>query len=103
MAIDPNCPHCKGTGWVCEQHSDQPMGHDGCLGPGMPCELCAPDGELPGLPPGFVPVGQLVGEQPDDEAEHFVVCPDCGQAFDMRDLDEVLHHTREGHGPRVRD
>jgi len=35
---------CQGTGWLCEEHSDRPFGHDGCAGPGVPCS-CNPRGE----------------------------------------------------------
>jgi hypothetical protein len=34
-----------------------------------------------------------------DEIDHFDICPECGQAFDMRELAEVLHHDEEGHQP----
>ncbi|RWJ66376.1 MAG: hypothetical protein EOR34_28585 [Mesorhizobium sp.] len=33
------------------------------------------------------------------EEEHFVRCPMCGQAFDMRSFAEVMHHTEPGHKP----
>ena len=32
-----------------------------------------------------------------DEAEHFYVCSDCGQAVDKRDLGEVFHHEEPDH------
>jgi hypothetical protein len=32
-----------------------------------------------------------------DEAEHFYLCPTCGQAVDMRDLAQVFYHDEEGH------
>ena len=44
-------------------------------------------------------IGQRIGGEPESEAEHFLVCPACGQAFDMRDLSQVLHHETKGHGP----
>ena len=28
------CQRCHDTGWVCEEHHDKPMGHDGCLDAG---------------------------------------------------------------------
>lgn len=34
-----------------------------------------------------------------DEAEHFCICEECGQAFDMRELGEVFHHSEPGHDP----
>ena len=33
------------------------------------------------------------------EAEHFMNCAACGQAFDMRDLGQVFHHEELGHKP----
>lgn len=61
---DPDCPHCRGTGWVCEAHQDRPTT---CATPdhpdacdcgevGTPCRLCLPDdrAEPPPLP-GFIP------------------------------------------------
>ena len=33
----------------------------------------------------------------DDETEHFMLCPECGQAVDMRRLGDVLHHDKPGH------
>jgi hypothetical protein len=46
---------CAGTGWLCEEHPDKPMGHGGCSGAGGPCAVCnLPVGnDLPDLPPGF--------------------------------------------------
>jgi RNA polymerase-binding transcription factor DksA len=40
-------------------------------------------------------------EYPDlsDEAEHYYVCEECGQAVDMRRLGDVLHHEEPGHYP----
>lgn len=35
----------------------------------------------------------------DDEAEHFLICPGCGQAVDCRRLGDVLHHDEPDHGP----
>ena len=35
----------------------------------------------------------------DNEARYFIVCPTCRQAFDSRELDQVLHHQRPGHKP----
>lgn len=37
----------------------------------------------------------------EDEAEHFMICPECGQAFDCRKLGDVLHHDEPGHEPLV--
>lgn len=33
----------------------------------------------------------------EDETEHFYVCPTCGQALDMRQLGDVMHHEAPGH------
>jgi hypothetical protein len=49
-----------------------------------------------------VPDGKRVGSEPDSEAEHFMTCGACGQAFDMRRLDEVFHHEQPGHAPMER-
>lgn len=38
-----SCPICAGTGWICENHPDQPFGHAGCGGAGGPC-ICNPVG-----------------------------------------------------------
>ena len=35
----------------------------------------------------------------EDEREHFMICPECGQAFDCRKLGDVLHHDEPGHEP----
>ena len=39
------CSHCRAAGWVCEEHPTEPMDHDQCGGPGMPC-TCATGLEL---------------------------------------------------------
>ncbi|MER8974107.1 MULTISPECIES: hypothetical protein [unclassified Mesorhizobium] len=33
------------------------------------------------------------------EEEYFVLCPACGQAFDIRCMAEALHHNELGHEP----
>lgn len=38
-----------------------------------------------------------------DEAEHFVTCATCGQAFDLRNLGDLLYHEQEMHEPLPRD
>jgi len=38
-------------------------------------------------------IGRLVGQEPKDEAEHFMLCPDCNGLFDCRDLGQVLEHA----------
>lgn len=35
----------------------------------------------------------------ENEADHFMLCPECGQAFDMRLLGDALHHDQPGHLP----
>src|SRR5687767_9789140 len=35
-----SCGHCA-DGWICEDHPEQPMGHAGCDGAGMPCDNAA--------------------------------------------------------------
>lgn len=48
--------------------------------------------------------GRIVGVEPDDEREHFYVCPHCGQAVDRRELLQVLYHeTQPGHEPLKRN
>jgi transposase len=34
---DRTCGSCN-DGWICEDHPDQPMGHEHCGGAGMPCQ-----------------------------------------------------------------
>jgi hypothetical protein len=41
---DLRCKLCRDERWVCEEHPDQPMGHDGCRGAGVPCPDCNPAG-----------------------------------------------------------
>ena len=41
--------------------------------------------------------GKRVGGDPANEADHFYVCEECGQAVDMRDLFQVFHHEEVGH------
>ena len=42
---------------------------------------------------------ELHGDEPADEAGHFVECPICGQAVDQRRLGDVIYHLAEGHSP----
>jgi hypothetical protein len=37
--------------------------------------------------------GEPVGDEPMDEADHYVKCPLCGGYFDARDLAQVLEHA----------
>lgn len=41
--------------------------------------------------------GKRIDGEPEDEAEHFYVCKQCGQAVDMRRLGDMLHHEEPGH------
>lgn len=59
-AIEHACICCEGTGWVCEEHPNQPW--EGahachCGAAGAPCPHCnrPDDGEAPRMPPGFEP------------------------------------------------
>jgi hypothetical protein len=50
--------------------------------------------------PGTGIKGEKVGGRPDeDESVHFMICPECGQAIDKRDLGQVAHHMELGHAP----
>lgn len=48
-------------------------------------------------------VGTRVGGDPKDEREHYFTCDTCGQAVDMRDLGQLLHHQTPGHKPITPD
>ena len=48
----------------------------------------------------------IVGQAVDPvgaESDHFMNCPECGQSFDMGDLEQVLHHNMPGHQPLGHD
>lgn len=47
-------------------------------------------------------LGTLLDHEPTCEADHFLLCPACGQAIDVRQLMQVLHHEEAGH-ERVRE
>ena len=47
--------------------------------------------------------GVRVGDEPDNELEHFYTCPHCGQSVDMRELGQVIHHEIIGHAPIALD
>ena len=49
--------------------------------------------------PGTGWKGVRVGPQPENEADHYFNCKRCGQAVDMRDLGQVLHHEQLEHEP----
>ena len=59
----PTCIVCEDTGWVCENHPDQPWEGPharACGGAGAPCPRCnaATADEPPRLPKGFEPDGE---------------------------------------------
>ena len=56
----------------------------------------------PAKPPPGIDV-TLGGPKPADEAEHFYLCPDCGQAVDGRELSAVLYHRIPDHKPLILD
>ena len=43
--------------------------------------------------------GKRDGGPPPREEHHFMSCPVCGQAFDMRDLRQVFWHDEPEHEP----
>lgn len=45
-------------------------------------------------------VGTVVGPEPENDADHFYVCPTCHQAVDYRRLDLVFYHDQDGHKPK---
>lgn len=52
------CPLCEDSGWVCEEHPQEPWDGDhacGCGAPGMPCPECNAEngGNEPRFPSGF--------------------------------------------------
>jgi uncharacterized C2H2 Zn-finger protein len=50
---------------------------------------------------GLPNVRQLcAGVSPDDEKEHLIICPTCGQMFDCRDQADLEHHSNEAHAPK---
>jgi len=109
MAIDPNCPRCRGIGWTCEVHLDEPMDHDGCSAFGEPCELCCPAGQLPELPPGFVPsfaIDLLLDRArslPALTATARMTTPVAVQAADTADPADAQQEGTEGHPRRRHD
>jgi hypothetical protein len=44
--MNPNCPICRGIGWVCENHPEKPWDLElGCVcGAGAPCKCNETDG-----------------------------------------------------------
>lgn len=53
--------------------------------------------------PGAGVKGEFDGPPPENEAEHFAIYPQCDQALDARDLEQVHHHVTRGHKPEAAD
>lgn len=49
--MDPNCPQCRGEGWVCEAHPHMPWldGKECCGEPAVPCSCNSEGVNPPGL------------------------------------------------------
>jgi hypothetical protein len=45
------------------------------------------------------PIAVAPTEQGADDVEHFIVCLECGQGFDRRNVAHVLYHGEPGHDP----
>ncbi len=62
------CPLCQNESWTCLVHADRPFGHDDCRVEGVPCQVCHPLGNYPGIPDDAVilaerpPNGELHGD-----------------------------------------
>jgi hypothetical protein len=41
-------------------------------------------------------IGKPIGRQPISDADHFMVCPVCGEIFDMRDPGQAFEHLHDG-------
>ena len=41
------------------------------------------------------------GVSDEQNEEHLVICPSCGQVFDCRDKDQLEHHESEEHAPKL--
>jgi hypothetical protein len=46
--------------------------------------------------------GRIIGPEPTSEADHFILCAECGEALDCRNLLAVIHHETPGHKPEGR-
>ena len=43
-----------------------------------------------------IPRGEIIGErvgEPENEAEHYITCPECGGLIDLRNLGAMLEHA----------
>ncbi len=47
--------------------------------------------------------GRRIGPTVADESEHYLTCRACGQAFDMRDLAQMIYHEQPDHKPKPTD
>ncbi len=54
------------------------------------------------VPASIPSAGRIVGPELTSEADHFIVCGECGEALDCRGLLAVLHHETSGHTPKGR-
>ena len=44
-------------------------------------------------------IGDCLNAEVTDPADHVMLCPECLQPIDCRDLTAVFHHNRPGHEP----
>jgi len=57
---------------------------------------------LPPAEPGEI-LGRPRGWTPENEADHFMQCPGCGEWIDMRDLGMAFQHAGDlPHGPGIK-
>jgi hypothetical protein len=91
--MNANCPNCKGEGWVCENYPHRPWGgvEGGCTcgGDGVAC-VCNPEESY--KQPISASEETVGARRTDDDSEHKMACPECGEEFDRRDLDAVFFH-----------
>jgi hypothetical protein len=103
------CANCEDARWVCETHTNKPWPHGCNCSAGAPCPVCSSElGQAEAIQ-NFLARSDRedlnalkstpVGGEPENELDHFMVCPECGQAFDMRRLGDALHHNEPGHKP----
>lgn len=45
--------------------------------------------------------GKCINKVIEKEEDNFMICEVCGQAFDMRNLEEVMYHMQEEHKPKI--
>jgi hypothetical protein len=83
-----SCSTCGDSGWLCEDHPDQPHPHAGCGALGRPCPDCNTD-ERP--PVGWTTVAPFEGDPADLGLP--VTCPHCGAAADYVRTDPGPTHV----------